>query len=126
MKKLLLIALLLIPQYALARTIASDGSQANIQSIINDAGTVAGDIIAIPGAAGSPQTFHWTGVLDVTKAVTIKGGSVIHNPGTKVCTAADNTIIIDDVNSSLTHLIQLHTGSRNDWTNYLAGNRHQS
>jgi hypothetical protein len=76
---------------AAPRTLASDGTQANIQSI-HDSQAVDGDIITLP--AGSDD---WTGTLNITKAITLQGGGAISTTGSggKTLTGTDVTTVVD-------------------------------
>lgn len=84
MKRLLLLALLLIPSFIWATTFNSDGTATggtnSVQALHDAAACHDGDTITIPAG-----TFTWTAQVHLTKGITLQGAGV----GT--------TIILDDV-----------------------------
>src|ERR1044072_8201245 len=99
MKKFLALLFVVLVSTARATTWFSDGSDTNIQSILNTV-AVDGDTISIP-----PGTFTWNTGITVTKAVTIQGQTTVTGDHTTFTTSnkpvvQDLTTIVDNCTSN--------------------------
>ena len=83
----------------LSATLSSDGTQASIQSIHDNANTKDGDTITVPNG-----TFSWTGTLKLTKAVTIQGQT---NCNIDAGTCDGRTKLTDNVSNRNNPMIEL-------------------
>src|SRR4030095_9692000 len=96
MKKILLLLLICFSGVSstFATTWGSDGSQANVQALHDQAATVDGDTITIPQG-----TFTWTSTAIITKAITIQGQTTVTQGGT----APDQIIGASDDKSTINY-----------------------
>ena len=83
------------------RTLASDGTPGNIQSI-HDSQAVDGDTITLPAG-----TFHWTSGVKIKKSIHLLGATKItvrYDAAQKkrVADMQDKTIIVDDITTGVT------------------------
>jgi hypothetical protein len=69
----------------------SDGSVQDIQAKHDSSSCHDGDTITIPEG-----TFEWTARVNITKAITLKGKTVITDPGKSTASASDKTIVLDN------------------------------
>lgn len=106
----------------------SDGTQASVLALHDDASCVDGDIITLPGTYASPQSFPWADQLTISKAIHLRGGgsgrviarsltSNVIGTGAKTFAVSIDPKVVASVGaiSAGQTLRVIHTGTKSEW-----------